>query len=468
MNQTRKRDNGSGPETSAQPENFENRLGTEPMLPLVLRMALPSVLAQIVNMLYNVVDRVFIGHIAGEGTNALAGVGVTGSLLILISAFAMFVGGGGAPLAAIALGKGDHEEAGRILGNGFDLLILFTVLTSAGIFAFMRPVLRLIGASEQTLPYAEAYLSVYLLGTFFVQVSVGLNSFISSQGRSLTAMCSVLLGAVLNIALDALFVPGFGWGVRGAAAATVISQAASAVWILRFLCSKKASLRLEKRHLRPDRRTISRIFSLGISPFVMNSTESLVGFVLNGSLARYGDIYVSTLTVMQSAMQFVSVPISGFSNGLSPVISYNYGHRSPQRVKEAVKIGMIVMAGYNFIGTMFEILFPASVARIFTDDPELISMVSKIMPVFLAGMTIFGLQRACQTTFVATEQPKLSLFIALLRKIILLIPLALILPVWFGVMGVYAAEAVADATAATICTILFIRKLPDILKTISD
>ena len=447
--------------------DYETRLGTEPILPLILRMSLPSVLAQVVNMLYNIVDRMFIGHIEGVGTTALAGVGVTGSLLILISAFASFIGGGGAPLAAIALGRGERDTAGRILGSGFDLLVVFAVVTAGLSWIFMDPVLRLIGASDATMPYAKSYLSIYLTGTFFVMVSGGLNTFISSQGRSVTAMCSVLLGAALNIVLDALFVPVFGWGVRGAAAATVISQGASAAWILSFLCSGRASLRIQKRYLKPDAKIIRRIFALGISPFVMGSTESLVGFVLNGSLVRYGDIYVSTLTVMQSAMQFVSVPLSGFANGYSPVVSYNYGHRSPERVREAARIGMIVMAGCNFIGMMIMILFPAQTAGIFTDDPDLIDMVQKTMPLFLAGMTIFGLQRACQAVFVALEQAHISLFIALLRKVILLIPLALILPVWFGVTGVYAAEAVADATAATICTLLFARKFPRILQSIA-
>lgn len=448
--------------------SYEERLGTQPMLPLILRMALPAVAAQLVNMLYSIVDRIYIGHIPEIGTNALAGVGVTGSIIILISAFSSVVGSGGAPLAAIALGKGDRKQASKILGNGFLLLILFSLLTSSITYIYMDPILRVIGASADTIGYASDYLSIYLMGTFFVMIATGLNTFITSQGRSGTAMCSVLIGAVMNIILDYLFIPVLGLGVQGAAYATVISQFCSAVWVLLFLFSKRASLRLEFCFMIPDRRILIPMLALGVSPFVMGSTESLIGFVLNGSLMRYGDIYVSTLTVMQSAMQIIGVPLAGFSQGFSPVMSYNYGHKNPQRVKQCFRIALIVMTGYNLIATLVMIIFSGPVASIFTDDAALIASVAKIMPVFLAGMTIFGLQRACQSSFVALGQAKISLFIALLRKVILLVPLALFLPIFMGVMGVYTAEAIADATAATICTIIFFTKFPKILRTITD
>ena len=294
---------------------YENRLGTDRMLPLVFRMALPSVTAQIVNLLYNIVDRVFIGRIPGIGTDALAGVGVTGSIIILISAFSMIVGGGGAPLASIALGQGRRERAGRILGNGFVMLVLFSAVTSTLAYIFMEPLLMLTGASENTIVYATDYLEIYLAGTVFVQISTGLNSFISAQGRPGIAMLSTVIGAATNLILDPVFIFALGMGVKGAALATIISQALSALWVLQFLFSSRASLRLDPGHMKIERKVVLAIFSLGVAPFVMASTESIVGFVLNGSLKHYGDIYVSTLTVLQSVMMFGSVPITGIHPG---------------------------------------------------------------------------------------------------------------------------------------------------------
>ena len=442
---------------------YEERLGTDPMLPLIFRMALPAMAAQLVNMLYSIVDRIYIGHIPGIGTDALAGIGVTSSIIILISAFAQFVSGGGAPLASIALGQGDRERAGKILGNGVTLLIIFTVLTSALAYAFMEPLLLMVGASEATLGYAVDYLSIYLVGTLFVQIATGLNTFINAQGRPTIAMCSVLIGALLNILLDPLFIFTFDMGVPGAALATIISQAFSAAWVLGFLRSRRASLRVEMRYMKPEIRILGPMLGLGISPFIMGSTESLVGFVLNGSLKTFGDIYVSALTVMQSAMQIVSVPLTGFAQGFIPIISYNYGHGNGARVKEGFKIVVAFMFTINLTLTLLIILFPGVVARLFTSDVKLIDTVSRIMPVFLAGMTIFGLQRACQNMFVSLGQAKQSLFIALLRKVILLIPLALILPRFMGVMGVFTAEAVSDATAAICCILLFSFQFPKIL-----
>ncbi|MCD8268948.1 MAG: MATE family efflux transporter [Parabacteroides sp.] len=443
---------------------YEERLGTDRMLPLIFRMALPAIAAQMVNLLYNIVDRIYIGHIPGIGTPALAGIGVAGSIIILISAFSSIVAGGGAPLAAIALGQGNRQQAGKILGNGFTLLLLFTVVTSILAYIFMEPALLFTGASEQTLGYATDYLSIYLIGTLFVELSIGLNTFINAQGRPSIAMWSVIIGALLNILLDPLFIFGFNMGVKGAALATIISQAGSAIWVLSFLLSSRASLRLESRYMKPDRKVIGAILALGVSPFIMASTESLVGFVLNGSLKTFGDIYVSALTVMQSAMLFVSVPLTGLALGFVPIVSYNYGHGNRERVKECFKIVMAFMFSFNFILILLMILFPSVIASAFTADEELIQTVSQVMPVFLAGMTIFGLQRACQNMFVTLGQAKISIFIALLRKVILLVPLALILPRFMGMMGVYAAEGISDATAAICCTIIFAIQFPKILK----
>ena len=416
---------------------YEERLGTERMLPLVFKMALPAVAAQFVNLLYSMVDRIYIGHIPGIGTDALAGVGVTTSLVILISSFSAIVGGGGAPLAAIALGQGDRSRAGKILGNGFILLILFTLFTSLIAYTFMEPILLFTGASENTLEYAVNYLSI--------------------------AMYSVLIGALLNIVLDPIFIFWLDMGVKGAALATVLSQACSAVWVLTFLFSRHASLPLEKRYMALNREIILSIFALGVSPFIMASTESLVGFVLNSSLKDFGDIYVSALTILQSAMQFASVPLTGFAQGFVPIVSYNYGHGDKQRVKDCFRVALITMFSFNLLLMLFMILFPSTVASAFTSDERLIETVRWAMPVFLGGMTIFGLQRACQNMFVALGQAKISIFIALLRKAILLIPLALILPHFMGVAGVYAAEAISDATAAICCTLLFFWQFPKIL-----
>lgn len=446
---------------------YEERLGTERMLPLVFKMALPAVAAQFVNLLYSIVDRIYIGHIPDIGTDALAGVGVTISLVVLISSFSAIVGGGGAPLAAIALGQGNRERAGQILGNGFVLLILFTLLTSITAYAFMEPILLFTGASEQTLKYAVDYLSIYLVGTLFVEISTGLNSFINAQGRPAIAMYSVLIGAVLNIILDPIFIFWLDMGVKGAALATVLSQACSAAWVLHFLFSKSASLPLEKRYMKLNKGIVISMFALGISPFIMASTESMVGFVLNSSLKEFGDIYVSALTVLQTSMQFSSVPMTGFAQGFVPIISYNYGHGNKQRVKACFRIALITMFSFNLLLMLFMILFPTTVASAFTSDETLIETVRWTMPVFLAGMTIFGLQRACQNMFVALGQAKISIFIALLRKVFLLIPLALILPHFMGVTGIYAAEAISDATAAICCTVLFFWQFPKILEKIN-
>ena len=443
---------------------YEARLSTERMLPLVFKMALPAVAAQFVNLLYNMVDRIYIGHIPGIGTEALAGVGVTTSIIILISSFSAIVGGGGAPLAAIALGQGDRVRAGKILGNGFILLILFTIFTSLTVYLFMEPILIFTGASERTLIYAVDYLSIYLIGTIFVEITTGLNTFINSQGRPAIAMCSVLIGAVLNIALDPIFIFGLNMGVKGAALATILSQACSALWVLAFLFSRRASLPLERKYMKLDRRVVISMFALGASPFIMSSTESLVGFVLNGNLKMFGDIYVSALTILQSAMQFGSVPLVGFAQGFVPIVSYNYGQGDKQRVKDCFRIVVTVMFSFNLLLMLFMILFPSTVASAFTSDTQLIDTVRWAMPVFLGGMTIFGLQRACHNMFVALGQAKISIFIALLRKVILLIPLAFILPYFMGVAGVYAAEAISDAAAAICCTLLFLWQFPKILR----
>ncbi|MBQ2704506.1 MAG: MATE family efflux transporter [Clostridia bacterium] len=446
-------------------KHSEEQLATGKMLPLILKMALPSIAAQVVNLLYSIVDRIYIGHMDNVGTNALAGIGITGSVIMLIAAFSSFVGGGGAPLASIALGKGDRQRAEKILANGLSLLIFFGITTACITYIFKDSLLRLIGADDVTFGYASDYLSVYLAGTLFVMLSVGLNSFISCQGRADIAMISVVIGAVLNIALDPLFIFTFNMGVSGAALATVISQFCSALFVVCFLTSNKASLQIKFNLMAPDFKIIGSIAALGIAPFIMASTESVIGFALNSQLQRYGGaIYVSALTVMQSTVQLASVPITGFGQGVTPILSYNYGAGNAKRVKQGFKIMLGVIFTFNFVLTLSMVLLPKAYASLFTDDKQLIELVGRVMPLFISGSIIFGLQRSCQNTFIALGQAKISLFIAILRKILLLVPLAYILPIFFGVEGVYIAESVADVIAAVTCFTLFLILFPKIMK----
>ena len=439
-------------------------LGTQPIKKLLPKLAVPTVIAQLVNMLYNIVDRIYIGHIPEVGSLALTGIGVCMPLILIVSAFSAFVASGGAPRASIFMGRGDCDSAERTLGGCLTMQVIISLLLTAAMLIWKDELLYLFGASENTISYAADYMGIYALGTIFVQITLGLNAFITAQGFAKVGMKTVIIGAALNIVLDPVFIFAFGMGVKGAALATILSQACSAWWVLHFLTSRKATLRIERRYMRPDRRIIGATLALGVSPFIMASTESLVGFVLNSGLKVYGDIHVSALAIMQSAMLAVSVPLTGFAQGFIPIVSYNYGHGNRERVKDCFKIVVRVMFSFNLLLVLFMILFPGLVASAFTSDERLIATVEHTLPVFLAGMTIFGLQRACQNMFVALGQAKVSVFIALLRKVILLVPLALLLPRWMGVMGVYAAEGVSDAAAAVCCTLIFAWQFPKILR----
>ena len=443
-------------------------LATEPVGKLLLKLSLPTVAAQIINMLYNIVDRIYIGHIPDNGALALTGVGVCMPIIMIITAFAALVGNGGAPRASIFMGRGNNDDAEKTLGNCFVTQIIISVILTIILLLSGRSLLLAFGASENTISFGVAYMNIYALGTIFVQLTLGMNAFISAQGFAKTSMLSVVIGAISNIILDPIFIFWLDMGVKGAALATVLSQACSAVWVLSFLFSRRASLPLERRYMKLEKSIVLSMLALGVSPFIMASTESLVGFVLNSSLKEFGDIYVSALTVLQTSMQFASVPLTGFAQGFVPVASYNYGHGDKQRVKECFRIALITMFSFNLVLMLFMICFPAIVASAFTSDARLIETVRWTMPVFLGGMTIFGLQRACQNMFVALGQARISIFIALLRKVILLIPLALILPHFMGVAGVYAAEAISDATAAICCTLLFFWQFPKILRRIKS
>lgn len=447
----------------------EKSLGTESIWKLIASMTIPCIIAQIVNLLYNIVDRIYIGNMDIIGKDALAGLGLCIPIITLISAFSGFVSGGGAPLASRALGAGEKEKALKILGNGAFLLILFSVILSITTYAIKTPVLYLIGASDITYKYANDYLSIYLIGTLFVQISVGLNTFLSAQGKSTHAMISTLIGAVLNILLDPLFIFTFGMEVKGAALATIISQAVSALWVVYVLTSKKTSLRLMPKYLKPQAKIIKGILSLGIASFVMAATESMIGFVLNGRLKYYGgDIHVSTLAILQSVIMLISTPIVGFTQGITPILSYSYGASDKSRLKECFYKSLAISFGYSFLLALVMMLFPYIFVRIFTPDIELIAIAVKYLPIFVAGMLIFGIQRACQTALVATGQAVLSLFIAILRKIILLIPFAYLFSYLLGVSGVYYAESIADSISATLCGIIFFFRFRKILKEMPD
>lgn len=442
----------------------DNRLGTENITRLMISLAIPSVLAQIVNVLYNIVDRIYIGRIPGVGAVALTGVGVTFPIITIISAFSGFASGGGAPLAAIALGQGDRKRAERILGNCVSMLLFFTVILMAFFFVFQKPLLYVFGASDNTIGYSSTYISIYLLGTVFVELAVGLNTFISAQGQARTAMFSVLIGAVVNIVLDPIFIFVFHMGVAGAAVATIISQALSAAWVLRFLCSEKSGIRLKKAGMKLDFSLIGQIMALGVSPFVMSATESAITIVMNHGLQVYGgDLYVGSMTILQSVLQLVFVPISGFTNGVQPIISYNFGAGKFDRVKMTIKRMISITFLAAFVYVVFAMLQPGLFARLFTTDEDLIALVKKVLPVYIAGMSVFGVQSGVQSSFLGLGQAKISLCIALLRKVILLIPLALILPRFFGVMGVYYAEPVADILSVLTASTLFLLNIRKIL-----
>ena len=452
-------------ERAADTSKQDERLGTEPLGRLIVSLAVPSVAAQIINVLYNIVDRIYIGHIAGYGDVALTGVGVTFPILMVIAAFSAFAGMGGAPLASIEMGKGRHEEAEKILGNCVGLLLLFSIVLTIGFLIFKRPVLYTFGASNATIVYAEEYITIYLIGTVFVQLAVGLNTYISAQGNARIAMLSVLIGAVLNIILDPIFIFAFGMGVKGAAFATILSQAVSAAWVVRFLTSKKSVIRIRRKYIKLNKKTVGKIAALGVSPFAMQSTESLVVITLNAGLQRYGgDLYVGTMSILTSIMQLITIPVQGITQGVQPILSYNFGAGKIGRVKGAFVRMVAGCLTATLLLAGIAVFFPQIYVQLFTDKKELIDLTCQVMPVYFMGITIFGIQLGCQTTFLSLGEAKVSLFIALLRKVILLIPMAVIFPKFMGVMGIYRAEPAADFTSVTVTVILFIFTAKKILR----
>lgn len=454
---------------------------------LLFRLAVPAIIAQIINVLYNVIDRMFIGHIPEIGHKALTGVGVTFPILMLISAFSALVGMGGAPKAAIKLGEGDHPGAEKTLGNCVSTLLFFSAVLTAVILLLKDKLLFAFGASSETIGYASGYLTIYACGTIFVQIVLGLNMFISAQGFATVSMLSTVIGAVCNIILDPILIFGFNLGVAGAAVATVLSQAVSAVWVLAFLCGKKTGLKVRISNLRLDPKIILPVLALGVSPFIMQVTESVISICFNSSLQHYGgDFAVGAMTILASVMQFAMLPLQGLTQGAQPIISFNFGAGNLTRVKKAFRLLALSCVCYSTLIWTLCIFTPAALVSMFTNSPQLAEISVWALRIYMAVVLIFGIQIACQQTFIALGQAAISAFLALLRKVILLIPLIYLLPGLLGesllgwlvprellsmmdapfqVAAVYLAEPIADIIAVTVTLTLFLRNFNKILKT---
>lgn len=434
-------------------------LGTQPIGRLLLKLALPTVAAQLINMLYNIVDRMYIGHIKDVGALALTGVGVCMPLIMIISAFAALVGNGGAPRASIYMGKKDTDAAQKILGNCFYLQIIISIILTIILLIGNKTFLLAFGASENTISYAVNYMNIYAIGTIFVQLTLGMNAFITAQGFAKTGMLSVLIGAVANIILDPVFIFGMNMGVRGAALATIISQALSCIWVLSFLFGKKTFLKIKPENLRLHAKIILPCVALGSSLFIMQASESIISVCFNSSLLKYGgDIAVGAMTILTSVMQFAMLPLQGLGQGAQPIMSYNYGAKNNDRVRKTFRLLLKVSFGYSIVLWAIVMLFPQMFAMMFTSDNALLSFTSQALRIYMASMFMFGIQIACQMAFNALGKAKDSIIVAVMRKFILLIPLIYIMPAIFKANqtnAVYMAEPVADFIAVCFTAILF-------------
>ena len=440
-----------------------NNLGKGNISKLLISLAAPAIVAQLVNVLYNIVDRIFIGRM-DNGELAMAGVGVAFPILMLISAFSALIGMGGAPLCAIKMGEKNNEEAEKIMSNSFAMLLIIAVVLTTGFLIFKEPILWAFGASEATIGYALDYLSIYVLGTIFVQIALGMNSYINTQGFAKIGMMTVVIGAIINIVLDPIFIFVLDMGVKGAALATVAGQMVSALWVLKFLFGKQSILKIRKKYMVPDLKVVGATMALGVSPFIMQSTESLVLISLNTRLSMFGgDLAVGAMTIMSSIMQIVVMPLQGLAQGAQPIVSYNYGAKQMDRVKKTFKLTLISCLGFTVIMCSLLMIFPNIFVAIFNNKPELVEITTWAIRIYFLGIFVFGAQIACQQTFLALGQAKISLFLALLRKVVLLVPLVYILPNFFQdkLMGVLVAEPIADiiATLTTVtCFMIFYKK----------
>lgn len=434
-------------------------LGTQPIGRLLLKLALPTVAAQLINMLYNIVDRMYIGHIKDVGALAITGVGVCMPLIMIISAFAALVGNGGAPRASIYMGKKDTDAAQKILGNCFSLQIIISIILTIILLIGNKTFLLAFGASENTISYAVNYMNIYAIGTIFVQLTLGMNAFITAQGFAKTGMLSVLIGAVANIVLDPVFIFGMNMGVRGAALATIISQTLSCIWVLSFLFGKKTFLKIKPENLRLHAKIILPCVALGSSLFIMQASESIISVCFNSSLLKYGgDIAVGAMTILTSVMQFAMLPLQGLGQGAQPIMSYNYGAKNNDRVRKTFRLLLKVSFGYSIVLWAIVMLFPQMFAMMFTSDNALLSFTSQALRIYMASMFMFGIQIACQMAFNALGKAKDSIIVAVMRKFILLIPLIYIMPAIFKANqtnAVYMAEPVADFIAVCFTSILF-------------
>ena len=434
---------------------------------LIVSQALPLTLAQVVQLLYNIVDRIYVGHLPGVGELALSGLGITFPVIVIIAAFTALLGNGGTPLFSIARGQGNDAEAEKIIGNVFALLTVASVVLFVFCYTLRRPILFLFGASEASFVYADAYLSIYLFGTFFSMITTGMNGYINAQGFPRFGMVTTLLGAVINIVLDPIFIYALDMGVRGAAIATVISQAASALWVLRFLTGKRAILRLRREQIRIDRPRTLRIMTLGLPGFVMQGTNSLVQIVCNTQLqAAGGDLYLGVMTVISSVREILSLPVGGISNGAQPVLGYNYGARRYDRVKEGIRFMSLLGVVYTAVAWVLVMLFPEPMLALFGCEPETIGIGARMMNIYFFGFVFMAFQFVGQSTFQGLGKAKQAIFFSLFRKAIIVVPLTLILPQHFGVEGVFLAEPISNAIGGLACFftmwLTLYRRLPDV------
>lgn len=450
-------------------ENNKDFLGTEPVGKLLFKLAIPTVIAQLVNMLYNIVDRIYIGHIPDAGSLALTGVGVCMPIIMIVSAFAALVSAGGAPRASISMGKGDIDLAEKILGGCFLLQIIVSLILTVVLSLFGENLLLAFGASENTISYATSYLSIYALGTLFVQLTLGMNAFVTAQGFTKVSMISVAVGAIINIVLDPIMIFGFHMGVRGAALATVISQAISCTVVVIFLCSKKSLLRLKLNNLNIKPQVVLPCIALGTAAFIMQSSESVISVCFNSSLLKYGgDIAVGAMTILTSVMQFAMLPLQGIAQGAQPITSYNYGAKNAERVKKTFRVLLTACLVYSVVLWAVVMLVPQFFVGIFTPEADMIEFASKALRIYMAVAFMFGIQIACQMTFTALGNAKSSIIVAITRKFILLLPLIYIMPhiVSDKTMGVYLAEPVADFIAVSFTAILFYFQFKKAMKSI--
>lgn len=436
----------------------EADLGKDSLGPLLLKLALPAILAQIINVLYNMVDRMYIGHIPKVGPSALTGVGVTMPVIMAISAFAALVSMGGAPRASIMLGRGEHPKAEKILGNCTVMLVIMAIILTAVFLIWGEPILMVFGASEATIGYALDYMRIYALGTIFVQLALGLNAFINAQGYAKIGMITVAIGALCNIVLDPIFIFSMSMGVKGAALATIISQAISSIFVVYFLTSKRSGLRIKLDNLKLDFQVILPCLALGLSPFIIQFTESVISVCFNTSLLKYGgDIAVGSMTILTSVMQFSMLPLQGLTQGAQPIISFNYGAENIDRVKRAFKLLLKISLSYSMLLWAVAMFIPDTFIYIFTSHGELATYTRWAIRIYMAASGIFGIQIACQQTFIAIGNAKTSVFLAVLRKVLVLIPLIFILPMFIEnqAFAVFLAEPIADTIAVSVTATLF-------------